>query len=60
MIYSNDFLMKVVSENWLGILLVYGVFKSIFPESKLLGRLADYVSNLFPILKSKGEWRDKA
>jgi hypothetical protein len=51
MVFTNEFILKFVSENWLGILLVYGVFKSIFPESKLLARFADYVSNLFPILK---------
>jgi hypothetical protein len=50
---SNTFLMNLVSNNWLAILAVYGVFKAIFPNSRILSRLADYFTGLFPILKNR-------
>jgi hypothetical protein len=50
---SNTFLMNLVSNNWLAILAVYGVFRAVFPNSRILSRLADYFSGLFPILKNR-------
>lgn len=50
---SNAFLVGFVGDHWILIVLVYAVLSSVFPNSKLLERLRDKVTNIFPFLKSK-------
>jgi len=55
MIYSNEWLIKFVGENWMALLIVYGMARAMFPNSKILGALGSGVSNIFPVFRKKAE-----
>jgi hypothetical protein len=49
---SNSYIMQFVSDHWLFLVLLYAILSSVFPNSKLLERLKEKVTNIFPFLKS--------
>ncbi len=55
MFYSNEFLIKFIGENWMFLLILYGIFKAMFPNSKILNAVGEGFSNLFPVFRKKGE-----
>lgn len=53
MIDSNQFLIDFISGNWMAMIIVYGVFRAMFPNSKILMALGEGFSNLFPVFRKK-------
>ncbi len=51
MLYSNYWLTDFVGNNWMLLLIIYGVLKAMFPYSKILQAIGSGFSNIFPILK---------
>jgi len=48
MIYSNAWLIEFIGENWMALLILYGVAKAMFPESQILNSIGQGFSNIFP------------
>lgn len=55
MIDSNTFLIDFENNNWMRLVMLYSIVRSIFPNSKVLTAIGDGVSNVFPILKGKAK-----
>lgn len=53
MIDTNQWLLDFVSANWMGLIIVYGVFVAMFPNSKILKAIGESCGNLFPVFKKK-------
>ncbi|MDD5532381.1 MAG: hypothetical protein PHC52_06285 [Syntrophales bacterium] len=55
MIYSNEWLIKFVGENWMALLILYGAVRAMYPDSKILNAIGEGFANLFPVFRKKGE-----
>jgi len=55
MIYTNQWLIELIKENWMGMILFYSITRAMFPNSKILTAIGESFSNLFPVFKKKGE-----
>ena len=53
MIYSNSWLIEFIGYNWMALLIIYGVLKAMFPESKILSAIGEGFSKLFPVFRKK-------
>lgn len=51
---GNQFLIDFIGANWMVLIIVYGIFRAMFPNSKVLGAIGEAVSNLFPVFKQRG------
>lgn len=48
---SNGFLDDFVGQNWILLLLMYNIFKAVFPNSKVLEAIGATLSSKFPLLR---------
>jgi hypothetical protein len=55
MLYSNQWLTEFIGNNWMGLIILYGAAKAVFPNSKILGAIGSGFSNIFPVFRKKGE-----
>jgi len=55
MIDTNQFLLDFIGSNWMALIIVYGVFRAMFPNSKILTALGEGFSGLFPQLRKKDQ-----
>lgn len=53
MIYTNQWLIELIKENWMGLILLYSVIRAMFPNSKMLTATGEAFSNLFPVFRKK-------
>jgi hypothetical protein len=53
MIYTNQWLIEVIKENWMMLILLYGIVRAMFPNSKMLTAIGEAFSNLFPVFRKK-------
>jgi len=53
MIDSNQFLVDFIGSNWMALVILYGIFRAMFPNSKVLTAIGEGFSNLFPVFKRK-------
>ena len=53
MIDSNQLLIDFIGSNWMALVILYGIFRAMFPNSKVLGAIGEGFSNLFPVFKKK-------
>lgn len=53
MIYSNAWLIEFIGENWMALLIIYGVAKAMFPNSKILNSVGDGFAGIFPVFRKK-------
>lgn len=54
MIDSNQFLIDFIGSNWMGMIIVYSIFRAMFPNSRTLTAIGESFSGLFPVFR-KGE-----
>ena len=57
MIDSNQILVDFIGANWMALIIIYGIFRAMFPNSKILGAIGESLSNLFPIFRKKDDSR---
>ena len=50
---GNAFINELVGKNWMILIIIYGVFRAAFPNSKILNAIREGFSNLFPVFKKK-------
>lgn len=55
MIYSNAWLMEFIGYNWMALLIIYGVLKAMYPNSKILNSIGQGFSNIFPVFRRKAK-----
>lgn len=55
MIYSNAWLIEFIGYNWMALLIIYGVLKAMFPNSKILQAIGAGASNIFPVFRRKAK-----
>jgi len=53
MIDTNQILVDFIGSNWMAMIIVYGVFRSMFPNSTVLTAIGEGFSNLFPVFRKK-------
>ena len=53
MINGNQFLIDLIGNNWMVLIIVYGVFRAALPNSRILSAIGEGFSNLFPVLQRK-------
>jgi len=53
MIDTNKMLIDFVSSNWMAMVIVYGILKVSFPNSKAVIAIGDLFSGLFPVFSAK-------
>ena len=49
MMYSNQWLTEFIGNNWMALLILYGVARAMFPNSKILSAIGEGFSKLFPV-----------
>jgi hypothetical protein len=49
MIDSNTFLIDFVNNNWMGLVMLYSIVRSIFPNNKVLKAIGEAFSARFPV-----------
>lgn len=54
MIYTNQWLIEAIGENWMALIIIYGIIKAMFPNSKVLNAIGETFAGLFPVFKNKG------
>jgi phage-related minor tail protein len=54
MIYTNQFLTDFIGNNWMALLILYGIFRAMFPASKILAAIGGTFANIFPVLRNNG------
>lgn len=55
MINTNQILMDFVGQNWIALLLLYGIVRAMFPNSMMLTAIGETFSGLFPQLRKKDQ-----
>jgi hypothetical protein len=55
MIDTNTFLIDFINNNWMGLVMLYSIVRSIFPNSKVLTAIGEGVSGVFPMLRGKAK-----
>jgi hypothetical protein len=53
MIDSNNFLLDLVGKNWMALIILYTMVRTIFPNVKVIIAIGDAFANLFPQFKKK-------
>jgi membrane-bound metal-dependent hydrolase YbcI (DUF457 family) len=59
MFYSNQWLWDFLNNNWMGLVMLYSIVRSIFPNSKVLVALGMSAQNMFPSIFKREEKNDK-
>lgn len=59
MIYTNDWLIEAIAENWMGLILLYSIIRAMFPNSKMLNAIGESFANVFPVFRKKDGGNNK-
>ena len=57
MIDTNKWLVDCIGSNWMLMIIVYGAFRAMFPNSKVLGAIGESFAGLFPVFRKKEQLR---
>lgn len=52
MIYTNQYLTDFVGNNWMALIIGYGVCRAIFPQSKILTALGEGFARMFSVFRN--------
>jgi hypothetical protein len=55
MIYTNQWLWDFLNNNWMGLIMLYCIARSVFPNCKVLVAMGDAAQTLFPTIFKKKE-----
>lgn len=50
---SNTFLVQFIGDNWMAMIIIYAIFRAMFPNSRILTAVGETFSGLFPVFKQK-------
>ncbi len=53
MLYSNEWLIEFIGENWIALVILFGIFRSLFPNSKVLNAIGSAFADRFPVFRGK-------
>ena len=49
MFSSNQWLTDFIGQNWMGMVILYSIVRSMFPNSKMLNGIGQTFSGMFPV-----------
>jgi len=49
MINTNQWLVDFIGSNWMALIVIYGIFRAMFPTSRILTAIGESFSGLFPV-----------
>ena len=53
MFSSNQWLTDFIGQNWMGMVILYSIVRSMFPNSKMLNAIGQTFSGMFPVFRKE-------
>jgi len=55
MIDTNQLLIDFIGKNWMALIIIYGMVRAMFPNSKVLAAMGDGFARMFPVFRNNKE-----